>query len=604
MGKFTIYVFMGMILMIITSCVMAADKDDQSFQQGIEAAAKHRQSSIDTFKSFNPKDTFKNYTDSPEPSHYYGGVTQSSTPLKEDAVANASNSESGKAVKQADEHLKAIDKVALANEIKRISAIQDHADDIVKGISDEFVDCTKQESCTTTYEEKQCEESPDSLLQYCKKILNIDLIPHQEETHYSLTLHLSVKKHNYAGVTFNATNAQIGFLGPHDASFSLDGRLPTDVDCKTLQGKVVSTKSNANLDTITFPTCSSGLSMDLHISGGHYIDIQVDIVSTKITYEPKDRWEDGCLGLANNSSCVFQTEQCVSSQATHVIQNIPVARDCWEKEASYLCRGGSGGGTSVKLENSCAPLRDQGCEQMNSVCEEKTDGGCNKYLQTFRCPTKNCAVTGAICNGKTYCLDGDCVKSQKQADPDFQQAVSALSASMDAAKQFDQQFIFKGQSKSCRNFMLGAAYCCKDDGWLIDSNLMDCSQEEKELGHAKENGLTHYVGRYEEGCAAGVCLKKIKAYCVFPSKLARIIQEQGLEQQLGRHFGGAESPDCSGLTPEDLQKIDFSRIDFKEFYADIAKKESIEDQEQLNKRIQDKMKWFIDEGKSHDEPQH
>lgn len=587
-------------VLVLMLAMSFAKADDKSFEEGIAAAAKHRQQSIDIFKKFEPKNTFKNYTESPDQSNYYGGVDQSGSTIKEDAASASSNSEVTKAVNHAAENQKSIDKEALANQIKRISQIQDHADDIVKGISDEFIDCTKKESCTTTYEEKQCEDTPDSIQQYCKKTLNVDLIPHQNDTHYTLSAHLSVDDHNYAGVVVNTINGSISFLGPHDASFRLDGRLPKNIDCNSLRGNIISQSGNANIDTIAFPACGNGLNLTLHINGGHRKDVQIDIVSSTTTYEQRDRWEDGCLGLANTPSCTFQTEQCVIPQSTRVIQNIPITRECWEKEANYRCLGNAGtdGG-------ACKPLRDQGCEQINSVCLDRTDGGCNKYLQTFRCPTKNCSVTGAICNGKTYCLDGDCINPQKQADPDFQKAVSALSAVADAAKQLDQNFIFKGKDKDCDNVILGAANCCRNDGWLIDDlPLLHCSQEEKELGKAKENGTAHYVGQYSDDCAAGICLKKRKVYCIFPTKLARIVQEQGREKQLGRHFGDAKHPDCSGMTTEELQKIDFSQIDFKEFYEDIAKKQSIEDEGKLNQRIQDKMKDFINEGKSHDTPQH
>lgn len=588
-------IVMALALTVIMS---AAYADDKSFEEGIAAAAQHKQQTVETFKNFNAKDTFKNYSELPEQASYYRGVDQTDSTIKDDAVAASDNSEVVKAVNQAKTNQKSIDKEALGNEIKRISQISDHADDIVRGISDEFVDCTKKESCSTTYEEKQCEDTSDNIQQYCKKILSVDLIPHQIDTHYQLTAHLSVKDHNYAGVTVNSTNGSVSFLGPHDASFRLEGRLPSNIDCKTLQGKITSRSGGAKLDYINFPTCGNGLGLDFHISGGHKIDLQMDIVSSKITYEQKDRWDDGCLGLANTSSCAFQTEQCVSPQATHIIQNIPIARDCWEKEANYRCLGnaGTGGG-------SCKPMRDQGCEQINSVCLDRTDGGCNKYLQTFRCSTKNCSVTGAICNGKTYCLDGDCVNTQKQADHDFQKAVAALSAVADAAKQLDQNFIFKGKDNECDNLILGVANCCRNDGWLVDDvPLVNCSPKEKELGKAKENGTTTYVGQYEDDCALGICVKKSKVYCVFPTKLARIIQEQGRKKQLGRHFGSAKHPDCSGITTEELQQIDFSQIDFKEFYEDIAKKQEIEDESKLNQRIQDKMKEYVAEGKSHDKP--
>jgi conjugal transfer mating pair stabilization protein TraN len=585
------------ILVLVNSFAFASQADfDQAFQQGINTAARHKQQAQEVFSQFKAENTFKNYTEAPSQSQYYGGVTQTSTPIKHDAVDQAAQSDVAKSIQQAQQNQQQIDKQALQQEIARVSQIQDHAYDIVNGISDEFVDCTKQQSCTTQYEDKQCEEAPESIAQVCKKSLSIDMVPHQEDTHYYLTAYLAVSDHHYAGVSVNAINGGIGFLGPHDAGFRLDGRLPGNIDCNVpLQGNIISEQGNARLDNIGFPNCSNGFVLSFHISAGHTKTIKLDIVSSKITYEPKDHWNDDCLGLANSKFCTFQSEQCVQPAATRVIQAIPVTRNCWEKELSYLCNGSSG------IKSTCAPLRNQGCEQINSVCEEKSEGGCAKYSRTYRCPIKQCKNTGIICNGQSYCLDGDCVNHQKQADADFQKTVSALSASMDAAKQFDQHFVFSGQAKSCRNFILGAAYCCADEGWLLDNKLISCNEEEKKLGNEKENGLVHYIGRYEEGCVAGICTKKIKSYCTFPSKLARIVQEQGREQQLGRHFGDAENPDCSGLTTDELQKIDFSRIDFKEFYDDIAKNQSVEDQKKLASRIQDEMKSLIDNGKSHDD---
>ena len=584
---------LGLIFLgLLNSFVFASQPDfDHAFQQGINAGAAHRQQAQSNFQQFKPENTFKNYTESPNQSHYYGGVTQPNTTIKQDAVNQSANDETANVIRNVDANQQQIDKEALQQEIKRISQIQDHAYDIVNGISDDYVDCTKQQSCTTTYEDKKCEEAPEKILQYCKKVLNIDLIPHQVDTHYYLSAHLSVDDHKYAGISVNVVNGHINFLGPHDASFRLDGRVPGNVDCKTLHSKITS-QSGANLDSINLPSCANGFTLDFHISGGHQKNINIDVVSSTITYEPQDRWEDNCIGLANSKICTFQSEQCVQPTSTKIIQTIPVTRACWEKELGYLC-GGS------ETEGSCAPLRKQGCEQISSVCEEKSDSGCLKYSRLYRCPTKDCHNTGIICNGTSYCLDGDCVSHQRQPDADFQKAVSALSASMDAAKQFDQHFIFAGKPKFCRNFILGAAYCCADDGWLIDSHLLSCNQEEKELGNEKEKGLSHYIGRYEEGCVGGICAKKIKSYCSFPTKLARIVQEQGRDNQLGRHFGSAEKPDCSGLTAEELQKIDFSRIDFKEFYDDIAKNQSIEDQQKLNQRIENEMKKYIEEGKSH-----
>jgi hypothetical protein len=65
-----------------------------------------------------------------------------------------------------------------------------------------------------------------------------------------------------------------------------------------------------------------------------------------------------------------------------------------------------------------------------------------------------------------------------------------------------------------------------------------------------------------------VCLTKTTSFCCFGNKLSRILQEQG-RRQLGLGWGSPAAPDCNGLTPEQLSRIDFSRIDFSEFYDDF-----------------------------------
>ena len=93
----------------------------KSFEEGIAAAAKHKQQSVDIFKNFKAKDAFKNYTESPDQANYYGGVDQTNSTIKEDAASLSVNSEVSKSVYQASENQKSIDKEALANQIKRIS---------------------------------------------------------------------------------------------------------------------------------------------------------------------------------------------------------------------------------------------------------------------------------------------------------------------------------------------------------------------------------------------------------------------------------------------------------------------------------------------------
>ena len=66
-----------------------------------------------------------------------------------------------------------------------------------------------------------------------------------------------------------------------------------------------------------------------------------------------------------------------------------------------------------------------------------------------------------------------------------------------------------------------------------------------------------------------MCTETRESYCCFNSRLARHINEQG-RGQLGKTWGLPQAPDCSGFTLEQLQSLDFSRMNLAEFYAEIA----------------------------------
>jgi conjugal transfer mating pair stabilization protein TraN len=65
------------------------------------------------------------------------------------------------------------------------------------------------------------------------------------------------------------------------------------------------------------------------------------------------------------------------------------------------------------------------------------------------------------------------------------------------------------------------------------------------------------------------CIEQTQSYCCFNSRLARIINEQG-RSQVGKSWGSGESPDCSGFTTAEFERLDFSRIDMSEFIQEIS----------------------------------
>lgn len=178
-----------------------------------------------------------------------------------------------------------------------------------------------------------------------------------------------------------------------------------------------------------------------------------------------------------------------------------------------------------------------------------------------------------------YCAGGDCTDTHYQPSPDFKKAISSLSAAGAASHDLGGGYsIFTGQHLSCRIYWLGYDNCCQDNGWGQDIGLAGCNSEEHQLGKKKEAQVCHQVG--DKYCSkwfhfifGKTCVRHNKGYCCFHSKLARIVQEAG-HAQLGISWGTAEHPSCHGFTPDQLQRIDFSRINFNQygFYDDINKK--------------------------------
>ncbi len=288
-----------------------------------------------------------------------------------------------------------------------------------------------------------------------------------------------------------------------------------------------------------------------------------------IVNESEDTWLEHSESLSGRHCHLTGEERCISGAGTRVIDGLSVTRGCWQQERNYQCEG-----MLTQNESTCTPLRAQGCEQMSSQCAARDGGSCLDYLQSYRCPIEQCTATSVTCLGDTICLDGSCGQQDYQKNTDFNQAMAALSAMTNAAKQLqgNNPGIFKGESKSCRTTFIGFSNCCSDSGWGLDLNLTNCHQEEQELGQAKQNNLTVFVGEYCAHRVLGFCTERKRTSCVFSSKLARLIQQQGRQQQLGIGFGSGEEPNCSALTPEQLQQLDFSKIDFHEIYDELRQR--------------------------------
>ena len=175
------------------------------------------------------------------------------------------------------------------------------------------------------------------------------------------------------------------------------------------------------------------------------------------------------------------------------------------------------------------------------------------------------AESGGRCGGVAWCVGADCDSVGGRANTGFVEATARLNMATElGGEEFDRENLafFKGQRRACNIHWGGLANCCKNSGALV--GLANCSAEEQELAEERNAGNTHYLGKY---CAKrtffGFCIRRARAWCVFGSKLGRILQQQA-RSQLGIGWGS-----CRGFTVAEIEAVDFERLDLTEFTENL-----------------------------------
>ncbi|MCG8437978.1 MAG: conjugal transfer protein TraN [Pseudomonadales bacterium] len=283
--------------------------------------------------------------------------------------------------------------------------------------------------------------------------------------------------------------------------------------------------------------------------------------------EPEFSYSRSCPAGESPSIDGPVSKTCTSGPGTQLVQGFPVWQPCWEWQETYEKLSAPLFDRDIK----CDQLEEDGCGVISSHCNDYGSGFCANQTLTYTCPGTVPDRTVLLCGEQLSCEDGNCTEEYKtkiDATEDFKRAATHSAVANEIASEFNFETVsvFKGDDKKCKKHDFGYADCCKDGGWGTDAGFSQCSTEEKELGVAKEADSTHYVGSYDSGSWPDE--RTYKVYCVYPSKLARIIVEQG-NKLLGRGYGSAKHPVCRGFTLEELESLDFEQMDLSEFYEDV-----------------------------------
>jgi conjugal transfer mating pair stabilization protein TraN len=326
------------------------------------------------------------------------------------------------------------------------------------------------------------------------------------------------------------------------------------------------------------------------------------------------RDETACAGLTAGGSCTLETETCIDSDPqTRVIDGASITQACWKWRRSYTCG-------NIEQANDCAALQAKpGCTFDHEEClDDLQVGDCQVKDEVYRCTADAGPQSGnaSLCGSDLYCLNGECSTIEREASTEFRDALVAVHAMGDVRDQFDPSdlSLFKGEATGCHRPIFGLVNCCagKSSGLLSASagaaaiaggpaaiaalatpflTQFLCSSEEKLLDVKDRMGLCHYVGTYCSQKVLFVCTTKRKSYCCFPSKLSRILQEQG-RAQLGKGWGDAKHPDCAGFSVAEFQRLDLARMDFSEIYADFTEAAKLPDEVAASAAIQDRIQQY------------
>ncbi|HHQ2585726.1 TPA: type-F conjugative transfer system mating-pair stabilization protein TraN [Providencia rettgeri] len=579
------------------------------YKAGSEFANSLKNKGTDTIKNTNPADIIPNYTANPSESGYYGGVTSGAASGLENAGVKAMNdTDAGQTTMEVIKN-RPPDKLDLdAPFLKAGIDMREKAESESGQITVPCQDVTLDKTEITSH---QCERTPAASLA-CTRTAKItweevdgwenqtivvppsDFAYHWHGDRWSFSF-----KSPVTGTIQSATlTLNSGFLFNQHVIFMNTTFQMLNASRYTLNARNMALKEGEIIASNRICVGNNGELCRVGIQELVYqafastktatLTLNMMVTVNVKTPSPKIEWVEHCP--FDKSEEVKVETQCTEKGGTKTVtvggKKYDVYSECWQYTDYYAKQSADNGSCGDYMKNPA-------CTIVKTTCIESVGSTCLREQAVFSCE-KGLTGGGKMCGVELICASGECDQIKNDKANSFQKAVSALAAvaaaGEDVAELNDVNVrAFTGQRYTCRKAAAGFNNCCKSGGWGSDVGLAHCDSEEKALGKAKSRNLTIYVGSYCSNKVLGVCLQKKEAYCVFDSKLAKIVQEQGRGGQLRIGFGSAKSSDCRGITVDELQAINFDRLNFADFYSDLESGTDIPADQELIDRVKNQI---------------
>lgn len=301
-----------------------------------------------------------------------------------------------------------------------------------------------------------------------------------------------------------------------------------------------------------------------HPSCDFYRMIRVQVEQER--WEEDDHWslsQEKLNRLFNDPNVSFLGKVCVEGEETREVNGRPVHRPCWLEEYRFLS-------FDPNAKKSCPFFYQSTCDLIQTKCLEEGSFGCLLWEYRFRCwESTKVARTSAIINPAEE-------PYVEEPNTSFSEVTTKLSVFAEMKRQIEESNVsdvahlalFSGKPYTCsKSIAEDLLYdCCFSMGGVARAmKLAHCTAEELGLADMRERGLCHYVGSHSEKFVGLWKSRDIHTFCCFPSKLARLLQEQG-RVQLHLDWGESKSPNCRGLYHGEITGINFSELDLSELY--------------------------------------
>ncbi|WP_028126038.1 type-F conjugative transfer system mating-pair stabilization protein TraN [Escherichia coli] len=596
--------------LLLGLAVSVAQADSNSdYRAGSDFARQIQGQGTGSIQGFKPQESIPGYNANPDETKYYGGVTAGGDGgLKNDGTTEWATGETGKTITESSMNKP---KDILSPDAPFIQTGRDvvnRADSIVGNTGQQ---CSAQEISRSEYTNYTCER--DTMVEeYCTRtaamtghyentteikqiVIESSAIQFTENNNsFSGEFKVSTRGKVIAASAVYSWNKRLAFSNPswfmkvitpfglismNDSKGSVT--LSSGLDITDGQSLLFSITNRHNKPTVSSIWYSSNMRYRFTIT------LTIQVPSRK--WVPDVIWTESCpfskeLGKLTKTEC---TEAGGNRTLVKDGQSYSMYQSCWAYRDTYVTQSADKGTCQTYTDNPACTLVSHQCAFYSE------EGACLHEYATYSCESRTSGKV-MVCGGDVFCLDGECDKAQSGKSNDFAEAVSQLAALAAAGKDVAalngvDVRAFTGEAKFCRKAAAGFSNCCKDGGWGQDVGLAKCNSEEKALGKAKDNKLTVSVGEFCSKKVLGVCLQKKRSYCQFDSKLAQIVQQQGRNGQLRIGFGSAKHPDCRGITVDELQKIQFDRLDFTNFYEDLMNNQKIPDSGVLTQKVKEQI---------------